>query len=49
MDGALHTSAFTVQHVGGDHRRGDAAMAEQLLDGSNVVAVGQEVRGEAVV
>jgi hypothetical protein len=36
-----------VEDVGIDHRGGDVLVAEQLLDGSDVVAVLKEVGGEA--
>jgi hypothetical protein len=37
-----------VQDVGVDHRGGDVLVAEELLDGADVVVVLEEVRGEAV-
>lgn len=45
---ALHATAFTVKHVGVDHRRPHVTMPEQLLDRANVVARFQKMRGEAV-
>ena len=37
-----------LQDVGVDHRGGNIAVAQELLDGSNVVATFQEVRDEGV-
>jgi hypothetical protein len=48
IGGAAHGSGASVEHVGVDHRRGDVAVAEELLDGSNVVAVLQQMGGEGV-
>ncbi len=36
----------TVEHMGIEHRRFDIAMAQQLLDGSNVIAAFEQVGGE---
>ena len=35
-----------LQDVGVDHRRGDVTVAEELLDGTDVVAALQQVRGK---
>lgn len=40
--------AAAVEHVGVDHRGPDATVAQKLLDGANVVAPDEEVRGEGV-
>lgn len=48
VDRAPHAAATPIQDVGVDHRRRDVAMAEQLLDGANVIAGFQEVRREGV-
>jgi hypothetical protein len=45
---ALDTPAAPVEDVGVDHRRLHALVAEELLDGPDVVAVHQEVGGEGV-
>ena len=41
-------TAATVEDMGVDHRRPDALVAEELLDGPDVVAAHQEVGGEGV-
>src|SRR5215470_17115913 len=47
--GAAHAApAERLEDVRVDHRRGDFLVAEELLHGSDVVAVLQEVRGEGV-
>jgi hypothetical protein len=38
-----------MQHMGVDHRRVDVAMAQQLLNGANVGAAFEPVRGEGVL
>src|SRR5688572_8969899 len=48
VGGAAHGSGASVEHVGVDHRRGDVAVAEELLDGPNVVAALEQVGGEGV-
>jgi hypothetical protein len=45
---ALPEPAAAVQDVGVDQRGLEAAVAEEFLDRPNVVAVGQQVGGEAV-
>jgi hypothetical protein len=45
---ALHASAAAVQHVGVDHRRLDAPVAQQLLYGPDVVAGNQQVGREGM-
>jgi hypothetical protein len=37
-----------IQNVGVNHRGGDVFVPEQFLDGTNIVAVFQQVRGKAV-
>ena len=46
VDRAAHSGWSTVQDVGVDHRRTDIAMAEQVLDGPDVVTILEQVRGE---
>ena len=41
-----HAQARLVQHMGVDHRRGDVGVAQQLLDGADVLSAFQEMRGE---
>ena len=48
VGGAADSPAAAVEDVGVDHRRLQVPMAEQLLDGADVVAVLQQVGGEAV-
>lgn len=45
---AAHSGGAPVQHVRIDHRRADIVVAEELLNGADVVAVLEEVRGEGV-
>jgi hypothetical protein len=45
--GAAYAARTVLQDVGVDHGRGDA-MAEELLDGADVVATLQQVRREGV-
>lgn len=45
---ALNAAAATVEYVGVDHRRLQLRVAEQFLDRADVVAVGEQVGGEAV-
>ena len=45
---AADAAAAAVQDVGVDHRGADVAVAQQLLDGSDVVAALQQVGGEGV-
>lgn len=45
---AAHSESPTVQHVGVDHRRCHVGMPQQLLDGTNVVAVLEQVCREGV-
>jgi len=40
--------AAAVEHVGVDHGGLDVVVAEELLDGADVVAVAEEVGGKAV-
>jgi len=57
-DGSLSSSSFPIQgaadgdaaveDVGVDHCRADVLVAEQFLDGADVVPVQQQVRGEAM-
>src|SRR5687767_7662051 len=45
---AADAAATPVEDVGVDHRRGDVAVAKQLLNGTDVVAVLEKMRGERV-
>lgn len=45
---AEDAAAAAVEDVGVDHRRADVAMAEELLDGADVVPILQEMCGEGV-
>ncbi len=45
---AAHALAAAVEHMGVDHRRLDIPVAEELLDGPDVVAAAEEMGGEAV-
>ena len=44
----FHSEPPALEHMGVDHRRFDVLVAEQLLDGPNVVAIFEKVGGEAV-
>ena len=46
IGGAANTSASAVEHVGVDHSRLEVPVTEQLLNGSDVVAIRQHVGGE---
>ncbi len=46
VGGALDAAAQVEEDVGVDHRRTDVFVAEQLLDGADVVGVLEEVGGE---
>lgn len=46
--GATDASASPIQHVGVDHRCFYVAVAQQLLDGADVVAPDQQVRREGM-
>ena len=48
IERAPDTAAAAVQDVSVDHRRGHVSVAEELLDGADVVACLQEVGGEGV-
>jgi hypothetical protein len=45
---ALDSEAAAVEDVGVDHGGLDRAVSEELLDGADVVAIGEEVGGEGV-
>jgi hypothetical protein len=46
VGGALDSVAPAIQHVGIEHRGADALVAQELLDGADVVAPYQEVGRE---
>src|SRR6266567_8275370 len=48
IEGASHATAAAVEDVRIDHGRGDVAVAEEFLDGPDVIAGLEEVRGERV-
>ena len=48
VEGASDTESTAVQYVGIDHGRGHVAVAEQFLDGSDVLAGFEQVRREGV-
>ena len=48
MPGALDASAAAVQDVGVDHGGADVVVAQELLDGADVVARLEQVGGERV-
>jgi len=48
VGGALDPGRAPVEDVGIDHRGADVLVAEQLLDGADVVALLQQVGGEGV-
>ncbi len=48
VEGASNAEAAAVQYVGVDHGRGYVAVAEEFLDGSDVVAGLEQVGGEGV-
>lgn len=48
VEGAADAEGAAVEDVGVDHGGGDVAVAEQLLDGADVVAGFEEVGGEGV-
>ena len=45
---AADTPPTSIQYVGVDHRGADALVAEELLDGANVVSILEKVGGKAV-
>ncbi len=45
---AANSRRPAVEHVGGGHGRGDVGVTEKSLDGSNVVALLEQVGGEGV-
>lgn len=45
---AAHGDAASIENVRVDHRRLDAFVSQQLLHRANIIAVLQQVRGEAV-
>src|SRR4030095_5069421 len=48
VSGASDPSGTPIEDVGVDHRGADVPVTQQLLDGTNVVAFLQEVRGKRV-
>jgi hypothetical protein len=48
VERAANTTTTAIQHVRVDHGGADVAMAQQFLDGSNVVAGLEQVGGERV-
>ena len=48
VKGASNTPASSVQNMGVDHGSGHVAVAEQLLDGPDIVAMFKEVGGKGV-
>ena len=48
IQGTLHASRTVAEKVGIDHRGGDVAVAEELLNGADVLAALEQVRGERV-
>ena len=46
VEGASDAGCPMLENVGVDHGGGDVAMAEQFLDGSDVVAVLEKMGGE---
>jgi len=48
IEWALHRESAPIQDMGIDHRGRHTAVAEQLLNGADVVAAFQQVRREAV-
>lgn len=48
VEGAAHGEGASVEDVGVDHCGGDVAVAQELLDGADVVARFEQVRSEAV-
>ena len=48
VHGAADAEATPVEDVSVDHRRGDAPVAQELLDGPDVVACLEEMGGEGV-
>ena len=48
VERAAHAEAAAVQDVRVDHGRADVLVAQQLLDGPDVVPGLEQVRGEAV-
>jgi hypothetical protein len=48
VEGALDAEGASVEDVGVDHGGGDVAVAEELLDGADVVAGFQQVGGEGM-
>jgi hypothetical protein len=43
VDGAVHAERTAIEHVRVDHRRADVRVPEQLLHGSDVVAILEQV------
>lgn len=48
VEGAADAAGAEAEDVGVDHGGGDVAVAEELLDGADVVAALEEVGGEGV-
>ena len=48
VERAADVDAGTVQHMGVNHGRSDVFVAQQFLNGTNVVPVFKQVRSEAV-
>ena len=48
VERAADVDAGTVQHMGVNHGGSDVLVAEQFLNGTNVIPVFKQVRGEAV-
>ncbi len=48
VDGAAHAEAGTVTDVGVNHGSGDVFVAEELLDGANIVAVLEQMGSKTV-
>ncbi len=43
-----NTPRPSVEHMGGAHRRFDVAMAQQFLNGSNIIAAFEQMRGKGM-
>src|SRR5262245_62483204 len=48
VGGARHGRGPAVEHVRVDHRGADVVVSQELLDGTNVASVLEQVRGERV-
>ena len=48
VEGTADATGAPIEHVGVDHRRADVIVAEQFLDGADVVAVFEQVCGEGM-